>query len=230
MRGFWLKWTLGSSGGFIGGFVGVFVLIGLLTGDQGPEAWGTPFEVAFPLTATLATATMATAQFLILRRHLHVSFTWIPATAAALGLGFAIGQAHVALTGPPDTILGVAVNGLFHGAVGGSLVGLAQSRALRLDGQTRWVLVNAGVLGFAALIGDGIQFYADSGLGTPTSIFLWQALVAPSLYRLISSWCNRRQLVNQDAQEFMTEPGNNVAGLRWMDESERVADALNRLF
>ena len=213
MTGFWFRWTLGSVGGFIGGFVGVFVLIGLLTGDEGPEAWGVPFEIAFPVLATLATATMATAQFLILRRHLHVSFGWIPATAVALGLGFAVGQAHVALTGSPETIVGVAVNGLFHGAIGGSLVGLAQTRASRIDGQARWVLVNAGALAFAALIGDSIQFYTENGLGTLTSIFLWQALVAPSLYMLISSWGSRKHLVNQDAQESITESGNNVAGL-----------------
>ena len=187
MARFWLTWTSGSILGFAAGFAGMFVLVGVLTGDEGPEAWGIPFEVAFPLVIGLGGLAMAAVQYSILRRRLDGAGRWIPATALGLLVGVGILMALTALGGEAETLAGSVVTGAIHGAVVGAVVGGAQSLALStVEARRRWVLVNITALTVASAIGDGVGFYTDGGKGILIIFGLWHAAVAAPLYRMIS--------------------------------------------
>lgn len=185
---FWSYWMGATVLGFIGGFVGIFLVIGLITGDEGPEAFGMSFEVFFPIWLGLAAALMATLQWLVLRRRTSGLARWIPATALGVLTGIALLMVLVAMTGEPETIIPSVLTGALHGIVVGAIVGTAQWFAVRdLDPSRRWIKVNVIALLMAGAIGDTIGFYTDGGTGTLVIFPLWQALVAPTLYRLTTS-------------------------------------------
>lgn len=184
---FWSYWMGATVLGFIGGFVGIFLVIGLITGDEGPEAFGMSFEVFFPIWLGLAAALMATMQWLVLRRRTSGLARWIPATALGVLTGIALLMVLVAMMGEPETIIPSVLTGALHGIVVGAIVGTAQWFVVRdLDPSRRWIKVNVIALLMAGAIGDGIGFYTDGGTGTMVIFLLWQALVAPTLYRLTS--------------------------------------------
>jgi hypothetical protein len=182
---FWGYWMGATVLGFIGGFAGVFLVIGLITGDEGPEAFGISFEVFFPIWMGLAAALMGTLQWLVIRRRSSGLVRWIPATALGVVLGFALLMALVAVMGEPETLVGAVLSGALHGVLVGALVGTAQWFVIRgLDPSRRWIKVNMLSLVMAAVVGDTIGFYTDGGTGTMVIFLLWQALVALTLYRL----------------------------------------------
>lgn len=182
---FWSYWMGATVLGFIGGFVGIFLVIGLITGDEGPEAFGMSFEVFFPIWLGLAAALMGTLQWLVIRRRSEGLVGWIPATALGVVFGLALLMALVAVMGEPETIIATVLSGALHGIVVGAIVGTAQWFVIRgLDPSKRWIKVNVLALLIAAVVGDTIGFYTDGGTGTMVIFLLWQALVAPTIYRL----------------------------------------------
>lgn len=185
---FWSYWMGATVLGFIGGFVGVFLVIGLITGDEGPEALEMSFEVFFPISLGLAAALMGTLQWLVIRRRSERLVGWIPATALGVLFGIALVMVLVAVMGEPETVIPFVLSGALHGVLLGVVVGTAQWFVIRdLDSSRRWIKVNVLALLIAAVIGDTIAFYTDGGTGTMVIFVLWQALVAPTLYRLITN-------------------------------------------
>lgn len=188
MLGFWMRWMGATVLGFAGGFVGFFVAIDAATGGRGPEAYGIPFEVAFPVLLGVAATLMGSLQWLVLRRRVPGSVLWIPATAIGVLGGGAVLATLVAVMGEPQTLIGSALSGAFHGLLVGAIVGSLQWLVIRnLDASRRWILVNPAALLIAGMIGDSVASYTDGGIGMMIMFPLWQALVAPALYRLTTS-------------------------------------------
>lgn len=185
---FWSYWMGATVLGFIGGFAGVFLVIGLITGDEGPEAFGMSFEVFFPIWLGLAAALMGALQWLVIRRRSEGLVRWIPATALGVLLGIAFLMVLVAVIGEPETFIATVLSGALHGIVVGAIVGTSQWFVIRgLDPSRRWIKVHVLALLIASVVGDTIGFYTDGGTGVMVIFLLWQALVAPTLYRLTTS-------------------------------------------
>lgn len=183
MARFWSWWTIAGTVGFVGAFFVVFMVVGALTGDDGPEAYGIPFEVAFPVIIGLSATAMGLVQWRILRRHTTVSAHWATATGLAMLGSFAILMGLIAITGEPATIAGTVVSGGVHGLIVGGAVGTAQWLSIReLDPRRSWILVNVVALAVAAAAGDSVGLYTDGGTATMVTIFLWLLLTAPFLY------------------------------------------------
>jgi hypothetical protein len=186
MLKFWSQWMGATVLGFVGGFIGVYLLVGLITGGEGPEGFGVPFEVFFPIWLGLAATAMATLQWLMIRRRSAGLVGWIPATAIGALIGIGALMLLVAVMGEPETILATVLSAALHGIVVGAIVGTAQWLVIRyVDPSRGWIKTNVLALVTAAVIGDTIGFYTDGGLGTMVIFALWQALVAPTLYRLM---------------------------------------------
>jgi hypothetical protein len=111
-RWFWPAWAAAFLGFPIGGAAAT-----LLVG---------PIEsvAAAVLAGAVAGAVIGAAQWLVLRRRLAVSALWVPATAAGMALGLALGQL---LLGDSTTQLPLLLRGLVVGAV----IGAAQAALLR---------------------------------------------------------------------------------------------------
>jgi hypothetical protein len=90
MAKFWFTWMGATTFGFAAPLIGSFIAIDALTGGQGPDAWGIPFEAAFPVILGFAVSVMATCQWLVIRRLVPDSGGWIPATAGGVLLGSVI--------------------------------------------------------------------------------------------------------------------------------------------
>ena len=187
MLKFWSYWMGATALGFIGGFVGVFMLIGLITGGEGPESFGVPFEFFFPIWLGLAAAAMATLQWLTIRRRSKGFVGWIPATTLSAAIGVGALMLLVAVMGEPESISSTVVSAALHGLVVGAIVGTGQWLAIRdVDPTRRWIVANALAALVGSVVGDTVGFYTDSGTGILVIFALWQALVAPVLFRLMS--------------------------------------------
>jgi hypothetical protein len=197
MLKFWSYWMAATVLGFIGGFAGGYLTIGLITGDEGPEAFGVPFEVAFPILLGLAAALMATLQWLVIRRRQPSLARWIPATALGVLFGIAVLMVLETAMGEPETITELILTGALHGVAVGAVVGSAQWLVIRdFDPSRRWIKVQLLAVPTAAVVGDIVGFSGDGGTGTMVIFVLWQALVAPTLYRITT-----RQASSETARE-----------------------------
>ncbi|HEX6299143.1 MAG TPA: hypothetical protein VF148_01600 [Acidimicrobiia bacterium] len=188
MLRFWSYWMGATVLGFVGGFAGGFLTIGLITGDEGPEAFGVPFEVAFPILLGLASALMATLQWLVIRRRRPSLARWIPATALSVLAGIALLVVFETVIGRPATIAASTLSGALHGLAVGAIVGTAQWFVIRdFDPSRRWIKAHLLAVPTAAVVGDIVGFYGTGGIGTIVIFVMWQALVAPTLYSLLTS-------------------------------------------
>lgn len=205
MARFWSWWTIAGTLGFVGAFFVTFLVIGAITGDEGPEAYGIPFDVAFPVIIGLAATAMGFVQWRILRRRATVSAHWATATGLGMLGSFAILMRLIAITGEPDTIPGAIASGAVHGLIVGGAVGAAQWLTIRdLDPQKRWILVNIVALAVAGAAGDSIALYTDGGTGTMIIIFLWLLLTPPFLYRVTAGGSEEETLATA-----RVSPGSN---------------------
>lgn len=203
MLRFWFRWMGATVVGLVGGFVGSFVVIDAATGGQGPEEYGIPFEVAFPVILGVAFTVTGAMQWLVIRRRMRGSVRWIPATGLGMLAGMAVVMTLIALMGEPETLVGSALEGAFHGPLVGAIVGSIQWLLIKgLDPSRRWIMVNVAALMLAAVIGDTVGWYTDGGTGNMIAFVLWQALVAPTLYRLTTS----RSSVTGDIQPATSTP------------------------
>lgn len=203
MLRFWFRWMGATVVGLVGGFVGSFVVTDAATGGQGPEKYGIPFEVAFPVILGVAFTVTGAMQWLVIRRRMRGSVRWIPATGLGMLGGMAVVMTFIALIGEPQTLVGSALSGAFHGLLVGAIVGSIQWLVIKgLDPSRRWIMVNVAALMLAAVIGDTVGWYTDGGTGNMIAFVLWQALVAPTLYRLTTS----RSSLTGDIQPAISTP------------------------
>ena len=146
--GFGLRWVLASTVGLaVGGAVGFAVV------DAVPEAVG--FTVSVAVSWAVAGASMGTAQWLVLRRHIPGAGWWVLASTVGLAVGFAVALAvseavglTVGLTGGSHFSSEPVALVLF-GAVAGASMGTAQWLVLRRQvSQTGWWVL-ASIVGVA---------------------------------------------------------------------------------
>lgn len=191
MLRFWLKWLGATILGFVGAFVAQFVAIEALTGGDGPEAWGIPFEVAFPLVLAASVTVMAALQWRVMRRlRPQVSGSWVPATTFGLLAGAFV--VFIVLGEGTTSLLASLSWGLTHAFVVGLLVGTMQWLAIRAhDPNRRWIRTTVLGMLVAELVGNTVGWYVDGAVGIVLLFVLWQAFTAPMLYRLLTADASR---------------------------------------
>ncbi len=153
----WLWWVLATGVGWVlglaAGLAVGFALGGTVSGIASQSAFG----------AVLG-ASIGMLQWVVLRRLISRAGFWVLATAAGMGLGFALIsavtlQASAALGGGP-------LYGLVNGVLVGTLVGAMQWLVIRSQ------ISRAGWWVFASALGAGVGFALDQVAGQLVGIAL----------------------------------------------------------
>lgn len=168
-----LRWTLLTTVGLSCG-----ISLGLLLQDPLEAILG--MILVTPAVTLIVGATLGTAQWLELRRHLETSYRWLIATAAGLGAGLAAGVVAVevlgqALLGHPLRLLSLgpiaqAGNMLLVGFIAGALLGLVQRSLVRALPRA-WPLTSGMGLGLGLCLG-ALLAHAVAGAITSVSGFV----------------------------------------------------------
>lgn len=180
---FWFRWVGATLVGLVVGFMGSLAAVDAIVGPEGPEAFGVPFEVAFPVVIGVTGAVAGTFQWLVIRRRVPLGPAWIPATASGL-----LVATLVVVQLPEGTTLPSALAwGATHALVLAVAVGSLQWLAIRdTDPTRRWLWASLGGWVAAGIAGDAVAWYTDGGVGIMVIFVLWAALTAPVLHRLLT--------------------------------------------
>jgi hypothetical protein len=170
-----IRWTLLSAAGLAGGLIAALALGAPIQAVVG-------MMLVTPILTGVVGAVFGTSQWVLLRRRLASARWWIPASAAGLGLGLALGvvlveqtgraitggQVHVATLGSFSRALSMMVVGL----VSGGVLGAVQSLLLRSRRgmARRWLLMSALGLGAALLIASLATDFLFGGLRSPLGL------------------------------------------------------------
>jgi hypothetical protein len=180
MLRFSIRWVAATLGGFIVPFVVAIGAIDVSSRGQGPEAWGVPFDVAFPLVLGAAIAAMAACQWLVIRPRLPGTGAWVPATAGAMLIAAVI---VFGILGEGTTLLISLAWGLAHALVVALLVGTAQWRVIqRFDPEKRWIRASIAAWLAAEAAGNLVAWFLDGGVGLIVMIAVWSALTARPIF------------------------------------------------
>jgi hypothetical protein len=182
MRQFRIRWVAATLGGFVGSFVALVAAIGLLTGGEGPEAVGVPFEVAFPIVVAASVAVLAAAQWLVMRRSLPGRGRWVPATSGSMLVSaFVI----FGFEGEGTTLLSSLAWGLAHALTVAVLVGSAQWWVIRdLDTTRQWIRASMVAWLAAEVVGNTAGWLLDGGVGLMVLIVVWAGLTARPMFAI----------------------------------------------
>jgi hypothetical protein len=170
-----IRWTLLSAAGLAGGLIAALALGAPIQAVVG-------MMLVTPILTGVVGAVFGTSQWVLLRRRLASARWWIPASAAGLGLGLALGvvlveqtgraitggQVHVATLGSFSRALSMMVVGL----VSGAALGAAQWLVLRSRRAVArsWFLVSALGLGAALLCASLATDLLFGGLKSPLGL------------------------------------------------------------
>ena len=183
---FWLKWVLGSTGGWLVVFMLSFSTIGIVV----EMFWGDPETVlgdgslgyAAGLTTvfTLSFTALGSVQWLLLRHRLERIGGWAP--ASGLG-GFIVAVLAFALM----AIETWWANEIVHNGVAGVVVGLLQWRLLCRQTPSAHLWIPAAALGFVAGGGGAAIVSALTGMDAGTSNIFGVAAMS-ALTGSVMSW------------------------------------------
>jgi hypothetical protein len=170
-----VRWTLLSAAGLAGGLIAALALGAPIQAVVG-------MMLVTPILTAMVGAVLGTSQWVLLRRRLASARWWIPASAAGLGLGLALGvvlveqtgraitggQVHVATLGSLTRALSMTVVGL----VSGAALGAAQYLVLRSRRAVArsWFLMSALGLGAALLVASLATDLLFGGLRSPLGL------------------------------------------------------------
>jgi hypothetical protein len=170
-----IRWMLLSAAGLAGGLIAALALGAPIQAVVG-------MMLVTPILTGMVGAALGTSQWVLLRRRLASARWWIPASAAGLGLGLALGvvlveqtgraitggQVHVATLGSLARALSMTVVGL----VSGAALGAAQWLVLRSRRAVArsWFLVSTLGLGAALLTASLATDLLFGGLRSPLGL------------------------------------------------------------
>lgn len=147
----WLQWAGITILSLILGFV-LFIVLGETLDNSPPWVFGLALGLWFGFLR-------ATGQWLVLRRVLANIGSWIPLTVLAWVLFWTLNMIGVFGEAAESDVTGKILEGLFHGAIFGVFIGVAQWRILR-ERVTRartWIAILAVCWAIAAATGDGLR-------------------------------------------------------------------------
>lgn len=170
-----VRWTLLSAVGLAGGLIAALAL-------GAPVQAVVGMMLVTPILTATVGAVLGTSQWVLLRRRLASARWWIPASAAGLGLGLALGvvlveqtgraitggQVHVATLGSLTRALSLMVVGLVSGAALGAAQGFVL-RSRRVVAR-RWILMSSLGLGAALLAASLATDLLFGGLRSPLGL------------------------------------------------------------
>jgi hypothetical protein len=192
---FWLRWGVTGLLGFVGGMA-IKTLIEIAADLGGftvaleaisPPVFGALFGAMLGLSTGLA-------QRLVLRRRLGGVGAWLPATLAAYTLFWLLHNAEA--FGFAHTPWGLVGQGFGHGAIFGTMLGVAQYLVLRgrLSNPERWVPISTVSWSLSGAI---MHFLLDVALGLPGNYGPFDVLIASVLAALLSGFGLQRLLASQ---------------------------------